>query len=609
MFESLLWVGDYMYLKKLALFLFVQVVLDISLNYATYNYQSVQVVIYLKAVVLAVLFFYFLRDILFFVRKKSQLLYQLLLLSFCLVASFGTLVSAMTSKYMNEYLSPYHIKWIQDDLRYLYDYILTFNNMFVILFLMIIIFCLFLYYIFSVSTDYNFSFKRVLVFSPVLMCLSYHLIVHAHRYKIPITVNSFIAFGQHVRNVFSPNNRVISEFKNARKMPFVASKDSLPDSDIILIINESWGVKDFKNSKNNPMPHLAKSFSEDLWTKFPYAFTNSTASEVSVSSILSGISPALPCHILFSMPMISNLSTSKGYRTIYYTSQRAKWGGFDNFLKSGDFSIIKGAEDFSLPTINDTGIDDFLMMKDLALEIEKSSNQKLLIVVFTNALHGPHQTNSEFKFNQKGLNSYEIAMRILDASINEVFKSLKKTNRYDNSLIILTGDHGEVVENTKKLPRLASFYDDFIRVPFYVKKPKHSNLSFKKNSLKNIQNLDIAPTVASFLGYCQNMDTQKFCTYYQGTALFDKIDAQRTIVSLSTNDIRKWDPEGFGIVKGAHRFVVSNLEKPKFFDTTHDPGQKKSLNIAAFENQFNTYIMNSPHLKRIYLQAKERRTF
>ena len=122
--------------------------------------------------------------------------------------------------------------------------------------------------------------------------------------------------------------------------------------------------------------------------------------------------------------MISNLAKQQQFTTIYYTSQRTKTCSFHEFLNSGDFSLIKSAEDFPFPVINDSGIDDVAMAEDLAKQIKNYKDERLLIVVFTNALHGPFQTESKyFNFSREKFNRYEKALFILDHSINQIIKS------------------------------------------------------------------------------------------------------------------------------------------------------------------------------------------
>src|SRR6185295_18469052 len=79
---------------------------------------------------------------------------------------------------------------------------------------------------------------------------------------------------------------------------------------------------------------------------------------------------------------------------------------------------------------------------------------------------------------------------------------------YDSTFIIYTSDHAENIRS-RNLSRQGCFYEDALRVPFWIKPPRDPAwLSARAGALRNlrawsarpVENLDILPTVLDFLG-------------------------------------------------------------------------------------------------------------
>ncbi|MFI3214788.1 MAG: sulfatase-like hydrolase/transferase [Eubacteriales bacterium] len=87
--------------------------------------------------------------------------------------------------------------------------------------------------------------------------------------------------------------------------------------------------------------------------------------------------------------------------------------------------------------------------------------------------------------------AYYTAVSMVDHSVGRIIAHLKEIGEYDNTLIIYTSDHGEMLQDkgyySKELP-----YDSAVRVPFIVKYPK----SYDKKGIRTdfVDLLDILPT-------------------------------------------------------------------------------------------------------------------
>lgn len=93
--------------------------------------------------------------------------------------------------------------------------------------------------------------------------------------------------------------------------------------------------------------------------------------------------------------------------------------------------------------------------------------------------------------------AYYTAVSMVDRNVGKIIRYLKETGRYDDTLIIYTSDHGEMLQDkgyySKELP-----YDSAVRIPMIVKYPK----SFSKKGIRNdfVDLLDILPSCLDICG-------------------------------------------------------------------------------------------------------------
>lgn len=389
--------------------------------------------------------------------------------------------------------------------------------------------------------------------------------------------------------------------------------ESVAPKTILLVINESWGKRpiSFYGYPNNPMPFL------DKWIKkernhfyvFSNFFSNSSATDVSIPSILTGVVPYESNEKLHEMPLLWDWAKSAGYKTVLVSAQRWKTANLAKFAFSESLDLHLTAEDIDAPIINDIGKDDMIVVKHLANYL-KEEKGPVFAIYNSNSLHPPfQQKSSQLAEQPKFRTRYENALFILDKTIEQIHRALEESNRFKDSLIIFTGDHGEgILKNP--MPRLYSFYDEVMCVPFLIRTPKYwltkypgisSNL--RQNQFKMAQNIDIAPTIADVFGLNNLPKNNRLIENMLGDSLLDFLRQDRVVISLNTNFVRTWNHEGFGIYWKNRRFVFSDVEKEKFFDIVSDPQQMNDFwhEIPYLDKQkIQSMIANIPQLRRIY---------
>jgi len=92
---------------------------------------------------------------------------------------------------------------------------------------------------------------------------------------------------------------------------------------------------------------------------------------------------------------------------------------------------------------------------------------------------------------------YNAEINYLDHYLGILFMYLKKLKIYNDTIIILTADHGDELFDHNFLSHYASLYDELIRVPLLIKDKKSLD---KPKSIPNLVELkDIAPTILDLI--------------------------------------------------------------------------------------------------------------
>jgi choline-sulfatase len=92
---------------------------------------------------------------------------------------------------------------------------------------------------------------------------------------------------------------------------------------------------------------------------------------------------------------------------------------------------------------------------------------------------------------------YDAAIRYIDEQIGVLLEQLKKLGLYDNTILILTADHGESLGEHNFYLDHNTLYDEVIKVPLLIKLDR---VSSKKMIVdEQVQSIDIVPTLLGIL--------------------------------------------------------------------------------------------------------------
>jgi arylsulfatase A-like enzyme len=168
---------------------------------------------------------------------------------------------------------------------------------------------------------------------------------------------------------------------------------------------------------------------------------------------------------------------------------------------------------------------------------------------------------------------YDNDIRYLDNSIGELFEKLKETGLYEDSIIILLSDHGEMFMEHGRFEHSNGVYTEVIDVPLIIRPPNQE----KRVVETPVQTVDILPTLLAMLGI--DVDLQ-----FMGRSIFPLIGSDETRPIIS-EQLRKWGgikvPEAALIMENYKLIKQLETNDHLLFNMREDPMERENVIDSA----------------------------
>lgn len=190
--------------------------------------------------------------------------------------------------------------------------------------------------------------------------------------------------------------------------------------------------------------------------------------------------------------------------------------------------------------------------------------------------HQPYLPPSPYK-EEYSHDLYSGEVAYVDSQLGRLFNYLKESGSYDNTVIILTADHGEALGEKGEKTHAYFAYNGTIHIPLVLRIPG----SGPSVITRNVVTTDIFPTVCDILGI-------KIPSFIQGRSLIPLMEGknfpERSIYfeSLSPYLNRGWAPLR-GFIKGDGKFI--DLPIREYYDLKTD--MKEEHNLISEKNSGN----------------------
>ena len=172
-------------------------------------------------------------------------------------------------------------------------------------------------------------------------------------------------------------------------------------------------------------------------------------------------------------------------------------------------------------------------------------------------------------------NPYAGEIAYTDHCIGQVINKIKEAGLYDSSLIIITGDHGEMLGEHGELTHTYFVYQSAVKVPLIFKLPGRTK---SLRIFHCVGLVDILPTICGILGIDKpdRIQGRDLSPYFKGKPPVDK---SRSLYSESIVPTRYGANALMALTTDRYKYIQSI--RPELYDIVRDPNEQNNL----FEQQ------------------------
>lgn len=363
--------------------------------------------------------------------------------------------------------------------------------------------------------------------------------------------------------------------------PDLSSVVDLKNKNIVLIVLESVGSSNIiKNDlvMTDVYPYLSSQSAQQI--VFPHVYgvfpgttrfhlALHTGGEVPTSSSYLDVA-----HKKYSDSMLVAELKSKGYSTFLVSSQGLEFESLNNFYSQMNFDFFYDPDQDQKKSElakrkNTWGVDEFdvLPQIDQALE-QRKPGHPFYLQINTTSTHYPYSFNKSIQTESTSTN-YKNASSYVDRFIYEVVEKLKAQKIYDDTVLFITGDHGEAFADFHKdnWGHRNYLYEENIK-SFLIIMSSQIQKNYVSNVIAGVK--DIKPTV---LESSQSLLNENFKSqvqfFYKNTS-----------------------PEHVGLFDGRYKVIKSIFETKPFevYDLWVDPTEQHPIKLP--DAQYRLYISN-----------------
>lgn len=326
-------------------------------------------------------------------------------------------------------------------------------------------------------------------------------------------------------------------------------------------------------------------------------------------------------YTIFTLPyvhiryMLANLALLKIYAKRRKNSISSLFKGFKDVLSTFRFT-------FELARTQDAAY----VTKVASHIIPTIKNQNFFLFVHYWDTHTPYNSPKKHMPKQKArkssinrfLEKYQGAVSYVDSQIGKLMDLLEAQKLLENSLIIITSDHGESLTEHDIMFDHHGLYEVTTHVPLILYYPK--TLTLPKRIKGLVQHVDLVPTLYDLLGIeykNQDFDGTSMISLIRGDrekireyAFFEESYVQRKIGLKSRKFKYIYAPDGKGICSYCQK-VHAGIEE--FYNLESDPKEMcNSLNYypaeaAQMKKNLMELVQNLDQKAQITLQSSQTR--
>jgi hypothetical protein len=184
--------------------------------------------------------------------------------------------------------------------------------------------------------------------------------------------------------------------------------------------------------------------------------------------------------------------------------------------------------------------------------------------------------------------SYEVNQ--VDGILGQFFAWLKQHGQYDNSIIIITSDHGDATGEFGRVSHSLVIYPEIMRVPLIVHLPDSMRKTMVYDNSRVSALIDITPSLYYLLGHRPIVPEPLF-----GRPLFaasmDELHFYKRPDLFLASDVRA----AFGVLAGHGRYFYATYDAPPhsyLFDLSTDPNGEHNILTETLKRHYDQEVID-----------------
>lgn len=345
---------------------------------------------------------------------------------------------------------------------------------------------------------------------------------------------------------------------------------------VLLVVLESTASRYLRTygAADDPTPNVTALTSNAL--RFQHAYAAYPESIKGLFALLCARFPAFDVspqrHASARCAPVASTLGAAGYRTALFHSGRFAYLGMDAVVAAQGFDTFEDAGAIGGQVQSSFGVDEpSTVRRMLAWVDELPPSQPFFLTYLPAAGHHPYATVTPGPFRGAGdVIAYKNALHEGDAAIGQLIEGLRRRGRYDNTVVVFIGDHGEAFgQHTGNFGHSSFIYDENIRVPLVIVAP---GIVTGRRVIDDVASVvDVVPTIIDLLDVRapgRGGDGRSLLKGTPGMALFF------TDYSVGL----------LGLQDGCWKFIDDiESSRAQLFDTCRDPDER--LDRAAGESE------------------------
>lgn len=187
---------------------------------------------------------------------------------------------------------------------------------------------------------------------------------------------------------------------------------------------------------------------------------------------------------------------------------------------------------------------------------------------------------------------YDAGVRFADHQVGRVYRALAEAGVLDDTLLIVTSDHGELLGEHDRMGHGVFLYAPLLDVPLVIRYPQRFPAGLRVATPVSL--VDVLPTIAELLGLASDASADARSLVPPGVLeagprrilAEDFPYAAATVATLERTlrcELTRVGQRRAALLEGAWKYIWASREAPELYDLASDPDEENDLAAAETE--------------------------